>query len=123
MGGGTREHLLKAARVAVARNGYNGTSIADIAEAVGSSKGAFFSNYEGKEAPVLALLRRHKEQDIATLTRILGGAEQGKDAASALDRHLESLGGDADRARLDIELQRLSARNRCRAGSGAASPT
>jgi len=31
----TREHLLEAARMAVARNGYDGTSIADIAEAAG----------------------------------------------------------------------------------------
>jgi len=107
----TREHLLEAARVAVARNGYDGTSIADIAEAAGFSKGAFFSNFESKEALLLELLRRHKEQDIATLGRILESAEQGKDAASALDRYLESLGGDADWARLDIELQLHAARN------------
>jgi len=107
----TREHLLEAARVAVARNGYDGTSIADIAEAAGFSKGAFFSNYESKEALLLELLRRHKEQDIATLGRILGKVEQGKDATSALDRYLEGLGGDADWARLDIELQLHAARH------------
>ncbi len=107
----TREHLLEAARVAVARNGYDGTSIADIAEAAGFSKGAFFSNYESKEALLLELLRRHKEQDIAALGRILGEVEQGKDATSALDRYLEGLGGDADWARLDIELQLHAARN------------
>jgi len=107
----TREHLLEAARMAVARNGYDGTSIADIAEAAGFSKGAFFSNYESKEALLLELLRRHKEQDIATLGRILEVAEQGKDTASALDRYLEDLGADADWARLDIELQLHAARN------------
>ncbi len=107
----TREHLLEAARVAVARNGYDGTSIADIAEAAGFSKGAFFSNYESKEALLLELLRRHKERDIATLGRILEIAEQGKDAASALDRYLEDLGDDADWFRLDIELQLHAARN------------
>ncbi len=107
----TRERLLEAARVAVARNGYDGTSIADIAEAAGFSKGAFFSNFESKDALLLELLRRHKEQDIATLGRILEGAQQGKDAASALDRYLEGLGGDADWVRLDIELQLHAARN------------
>ncbi len=106
----TREHLLEAARVAVARNGYDGTSIANIAEAAGFSKGAFFSNFESKEALLLELLRRHKEQDIAALGRIVE-AGQGKDAASALDRYLEGLGGDADWARLDIELQLHAARN------------
>lgn len=107
----TREHLLEAARVAVARNGYDGTSVAEIAEAAGFSKGAFFSNYESKEALLLELLRRHKEQDIATLGRILGEVEQGKDAAAALDRHLDGLGGYADWVRLDIELQLHAARN------------
>lgn len=107
----TRERLLEAARVAVARNGYDGTSVADIAEAAGFSKGAFFSNFESKEALLLELLRRHKEQDIATLGRILGGAEQEEDTASALDRYFEGLGGDADWCRLDIELQLHAARN------------
>ncbi len=107
----TREHLLEAARVAVARNGYDGTSIADITEAAGFSKGAFFSNFESKEALLLELLRRHKEQDITVLGRILGEAEQDKDTASALDRYLDGLGGDTDWARLDIELQLHAARN------------
>ena len=107
----TRERLLEAARVAVARNGYDGTSVADIAEAAGYSKGAFFSNFESKEALLLELLRRHKEQDIAALGRILGGADRGKDAASALDRYLKDLSGDAGWARLDIELQLHAARN------------
>ncbi len=107
----TREHLLEAARVAVARNGYDGTSVAEIAETAGFSKGAFFSNYESKEALLLELLRRHKEQDIAALGRILERVEQGKDAAAALDRHLDGLGGYADWVRLDIELQLHAARN------------
>ena len=107
----TREHLLGAARVAVAQNGYDGTSIADIAEAAGFSKGAFFSNFESKEALLFELLRRHKEQDIATLGRILEEVEQGKDAALAFDRYLAGLGGNVDWARLDIELQLHAARN------------
>jgi AcrR family transcriptional regulator len=106
----TRERLLEAAREAVARNGYDGTSVADIAEAAGFSKGAFFSNFESKEALLLELLRRHKEQDIATLERILDGAEQG-DAGSALDRYFKDRGGDAVWARLDIELLLHAARN------------
>ena len=106
----TRERLLETAREAVARNGYDGTSVADIAEAAGFSKGAFFSNFDSKEALLLELLRRHKEQDLTNLRRILDGAEQGG-AGSALDRYFKSLGGDAGWARLDIELQLYAARN------------
>ena len=106
----TRERLLEAAREAVARNGYAGSSIADIAEAAGFSKGAFFSNFDSKEALLLELLRRYKEQDIANLRRILDGAEEG-DVGLALDRYFKSLGGEAGWARLDIELQLHAARN------------
>ena len=106
----TRERLLEAARVAVARNGYDGASVADITEAAGFSKGAFFSNFESKEALLLELLRRHKEQDIADLGRILG-AELHKDTASALDRYFKDRADAGGWARLDIELQLHAARN------------
>ena len=105
----TRERLLEAARVEIARNGYDGTSVADIAEAAGYSKGAIFSNFESKEALVLELLRRHKEQDIETLGRILGSGTQSRDAIG-LDRYLEDL-GETGWVRLDIELQLHAARN------------
>ena len=107
----TRAQLLEAARVAVAQNGYDGTSIADIAEAAGFSKGAFFSNFESKEALLLELLRRHKEQDLAALERLLGGAKGGKDASSALDRYFAELCDGASWCRLDIELRLYAARN------------
>ena len=107
----TREQLLEAARVAIARNGYHGTSIADIAEAAGFSKGAFFSNFESKEALLLELMRCHKEQDIAVIGRILDVAEGGETTASALDCYLGSLGGNADWIRLDVELQQHAARS------------
>ena len=107
----TRDQLLEAARVTVARNGYDGASVADIAEAAGYSKGAFFSNFDSKEALLLELLRRHKQHDIATLGHMLEGVEPGGEAASALDRYFESVGGDPDWCRLDIELQLHAARN------------
>ncbi len=107
----TREQLLEAARVAVARTGYNGTSIADIAEAAGFSKGAFFSNFESKDALLLELLRRHKQQNIASLGQIREEAARGKDVSSALDRYLAALGADADWVKLDIELRLSAARN------------
>jgi AcrR family transcriptional regulator len=103
--------LLEAAWVAVARNGYDGTSIADIVEAAGFSKGAFFSNFDSKEALLLELLRGHKEQDIAALRQVLEGVEQGETADSAFDRYFVALEDNADWVRLDIELQLHAARN------------
>ena len=107
----TRDQLLEAARLAVARKGYDGASVADIAEAAGYSKGAFFSNFESKEALLLELLRRHKEQDLANLEQALGAVEPDHAAASALDGYFKTLGNSADWCRLDIELQLQAARN------------
>ena len=106
----TRERLLDAAREAVARNGYDGASVADIAEAAGFSKGAFFSNFESKEALLLELLHRHKEQDIADLRRILGD-EPHRDTASALEQYFKDRADAGGWARLDIELQLHASRN------------
>lgn len=55
----TRERLLAAAATVFARSGYGGASIDAISEAAGYSKGAFYSNFETKEAIFLELLARH----------------------------------------------------------------
>ena len=107
----TRERLLEAGRTAVARAGYDGVSIAAIAEQAGFSKGAFFSNFASKEALLLELLARHKARDIAAAEAILESVRLGDDPAAALGGQLATLGNDADWIRLDIELQLHAARN------------
>lgn len=61
----TRERLLEAARQAFTREGYGGASVDLIAEAAGYSKGAFYSNFESKEAIFLELLERHMGEEVA----------------------------------------------------------
>lgn len=53
----TRDDLLRAAGRLFLRNGFVDTSLADIAEEAGLTKGAVYSNFEGKEDLFLALLR------------------------------------------------------------------
>jgi len=45
----TKEKILEAALTIFARDGYVGTNIKDIAEAVGLVKSAFYRHYESKE--------------------------------------------------------------------------
>jgi AcrR family transcriptional regulator len=52
----TRAELIRAARRLFVRNGYAATSLADIAEEAGLTKGAVYSNFESKEDLFLALL-------------------------------------------------------------------
>src|SRR5687767_15759101 len=52
----TRADLLRAASRLFVRNGFVATSLADIAEEAGLTKGAVYSNFESKEDLFLALL-------------------------------------------------------------------
>ena len=107
----TREKLFAAARENVARAGYDATSIGAIAEAAGFTKGAFFSNFDSKEALLLELLRRHKAEEIEAIRAILedGGTEMGEKLA--LDRYIEGLDSHGHWALLDIELQLQASRS------------
>ena len=67
----TREQLLDAARSVFAKHGYGGASIDRIAAEAGYSKGAIYSNFESKEAIMLALLERYADDEIAEFNRIM----------------------------------------------------
>src|SRR2546430_12879072 len=45
----TRAELIDAAARVFARRGYHGTTVDDVAEEAGFTKGAFYSNFESKE--------------------------------------------------------------------------
>lgn len=97
----TRELLLDSARSALASRGYGGASVDVIAEAAGFSKGAFYSNFDGKEAIFLELLRQHMAGERDELTRVLAEGT----SSAGLDLWLESLNRDADWAVVAVELQ------------------
>ena len=60
----TRARLLDAAQDLFRREGYATTSVDRIAEAAGYSKGAFYSNFEGKEAIFLAVLDAQSQESL-----------------------------------------------------------
>jgi AcrR family transcriptional regulator len=100
----TRERLLRSARKEVANKGA-AASVRDIAEAAGYSQGALYANFGSKEGLLLELMRRHMQEEAATLTAILGGAEGDAEVAlSGLESWAGSLHADADWAALAIEL-------------------
>jgi AcrR family transcriptional regulator len=67
----TRTRLLDSAARLFARGGYEGASVDLIAENAGYSKGAFYSNFESKEAIFLELLDTHKRREIDALAQLL----------------------------------------------------
>lgn len=54
----TRERLLEAARKMFVKKGLAATSVEDIAETAGYTRGAFYSNFHGKPELLLELVRR-----------------------------------------------------------------
>lgn len=66
----TRERLLKAAAELFAENGVNGTSVEQIAERAGYTRGAFYGNFDGKREIVLALLEQRTEHELAEMREL-----------------------------------------------------
>jgi AcrR family transcriptional regulator len=57
----TRERMLEAARVVLAREGIQGASVEHICEQAGYTRGAFYSNFTSKDDLMLAVLDRERE--------------------------------------------------------------
>jgi len=74
-----REKLIQAAIAVFAEHGYNGTTVDDIVQAAGSSKGAFYFYFPNKEGLFLALV-----EDFATgLVRAIADAVEKSTGALA----------------------------------------
>jgi len=63
----TTQRLLAAARKLIAKRGLSDTSLEDIAEEAGYTRGAFYSNFSGKGDLFIELLRRDHEATNALL--------------------------------------------------------
>jgi AcrR family transcriptional regulator len=115
----TREHLIEAARRLVIEKGYDGTSVTDIAEAAGYSKGAIFSNFDSKEAIFLEVLRRHKAAMFERFAEVVAATRRERTMA-ALDAYLNGLNRQTDLAHLDIALRLHAGRSPAFAAAFAA---
>lgn len=88
-GTGTRDRLLDVAERLFERNGYAGTSVDQILEESGSSKGAFFHHFASKRALAGSLISRYVEADLALLR---DGLDHAKGLDDPIDRLLAFLG-------------------------------
>lgn len=70
----TLQRLLASARELFRRDGYAATSVERIAEDAGYSKGAFYSNFDSKEAIFLAVLDAQGQQGLTPLLESITAA-------------------------------------------------
>ena len=102
----TRERLIASARRLVAARGFAAASVRDIAEGAGYSQGAFYSNFDSKEALLLEVLRVFKTGEARQVAVIIDAA--GNDLGRALagvEAWAEALSRNPEQAMLAAELQ------------------
>ncbi len=87
----TRRHLLDAAAIVFARDGFHGATLDAVAAAAGFTKGAVYSNWRSKDDLFLALLQDRMDRQLAVVSEVLesAGTERG-DVATRVARLLES---------------------------------
>jgi len=67
----TRQHLLDAAAIVFARDGFHGSTLDEVAATAGFTKGAVYSNFKSKDELFLALLDERLERQVAVATEVL----------------------------------------------------
>lgn len=75
-GANTRIRILDTAQEIVLRQGFSGTSIDEIIDAAGITKGGFFYHFRGKADLARALMERYLEQDAIFYSAIVERAEE-----------------------------------------------
>jgi AcrR family transcriptional regulator len=107
----TRERLLVAAEQVIAAQGYEASSVDDIAAAAGLTKGAVYSRFESKEELLFALFEKRAAEGLAALDASLGGEISVEERLAALDQWQRA---DPARVRvwalLEMELGLLASR-------------
>lgn len=84
----TRAALLQAALETFAEHGFHGTSIEQICDRAGYTRGAFYSNFSSKEELFFALFDAHSERIIGRLTEMVDSIDA---EGFSLDRFAELL--------------------------------
>lgn len=105
----TRTRLLDAAESLFGDHGIGEISIEQIAESAGYSRGAFYSNFDDKNAIVLALIERHQDGGMAELDELAELATDPDDFLARLFKrsHDQSM----ERATIAIEYVLYASRN------------
>ena len=112
----TRQELLRAASRLFLRNGFVATSLSDIAEEAGLTKGAVYSNFESKEDLFLALLsadaqRYAPQEDLAPRDLSFAEGDDPAARARAWGEHLGGLQPNRRNVALFLEMNAFALRN------------
>jgi TetR/AcrR family transcriptional regulator, transcriptional repressor of aconitase len=106
----TRRRLLDAAWQVFAEKGFEGCSVDNLVERAGYSKGAFYSNFESKDAIFLELLKEHKAEMLGRLEELLDADCSMNELLGRLEIYNRDLEKDTIWCLLSVEFQVRAAR-------------
>jgi AcrR family transcriptional regulator len=107
----TAQRLVDAAERLIARRGLDATSVEEIAEAAGYSRGAFYSNFKSKEDLFFEVLRRDQERTNARFAGVLQEDRPLEEVQAHLRKLYAGLYRDSDSFLAWTEGRMLSARD------------
>src|SRR5438128_5855960 len=111
--GMTRQHLLEAAAIVFARNGFHGSTLDEVAATAGFTKGAVYSNFKSKDDLFLALLDDRIEREFTAIQSELAGGPRPREQELPRMRDLvrEQMWADDDWIALYLEFVLYALRN------------
>jgi AcrR family transcriptional regulator len=107
----TRVALLRSASKLFCRRGLEGTSVDDVAQAAGYTKGAFYANFKSKEELFLVMLDERFSQELERLDRTLAGTDDPDTEARTAAADFIHFASDDEWPRLYFEFAAHAARN------------
>jgi len=101
----TRQQLMKAAREAFTRDGFESTRIEEIAARAGKTRGAFYDNFKDKEDVFFAIFEEDIARDQERVIEEMSAAAGLEQRIDVLARHLDELLRDRQRILLNLEFK------------------
>jgi len=105
----TRARLLESAHALFSLNGYEGTSVDEIAKDAGYTRGAFYSNFSDKQEIMRELINQGFEGDLAEIARF--GQTEGADPAEAFEALARSYYENPENTLWSLEFQLAAIRH------------
>jgi len=103
--------LLRAASKLFCKRGLEGTSIDEVAEAAGYTKGAFYANFKSKEELFLVMLDERFAKELERIDRTLSGTDDPETEARLAAAEFIHFASDDDWPRLYFQFAAHAARN------------
>lgn len=107
----TRRKLLAAARRVFAQRGFEAARIEDIAAESGYTRGAFYANFDSKEALFFALLEQQISEHMTRVTQRLQACANDAEKLSALRDYYLGLASDRQWSMLMLEFKLFAVRH------------